>query len=293
MRSHAIFPSLRDEAARCMILDRLLTHSCLIPSLRSFFENQKYLEPCTVILKELLGAKEKRSLWVALRANFFWVPEDIVQIQSSEGWHSFRSLQSNVQALKEESFNFGYMQLWCFCLRHFPEMTKSSLAPRSEARRKPTQRDQSLALWKQFGSLALKLGFKTDHAVRLAEDNTDIKEAEQFLRSARPGWKLKSCEQVRKIVEILRELEAPNPTRTAPPRFTSDQYWPHERRCGRPYDNDHDHDKNNLFIPLLYSSVGRGTDVSSLFVKRDMLLAFFANDNLVRSDLFLKIYLTD
>src|SRR6186713_3303299 len=58
-----IFPSLQNRDARQAILTSIQSIRCMIPSLRTFFEDLKYLEPCSLILKSLLGRSETRPLW--------------------------------------------------------------------------------------------------------------------------------------------------------------------------------------------------------------------------------------
>jgi hypothetical protein len=73
MEERKIFCTLQDEAARDEVLQNILVQDQLIPSLQTFFEDQKYLEPCSLILKSLLDDLEKRPLWRAFEANY-WHP---------------------------------------------------------------------------------------------------------------------------------------------------------------------------------------------------------------------------
>ncbi|KAF2742028.1 hypothetical protein M011DRAFT_413421, partial [Sporormia fimetaria CBS 119925] len=111
----ALFPAITDVESRDLIAERVLKTRCIIPSLRTFFENQKYLEPCCSILRALVGDElKKKSLWNAFSANFF--QPDPFMIQYSEQSYSALNLPPKIQ------LELGYIQLWLFCLRHFPQI---------------------------------------------------------------------------------------------------------------------------------------------------------------------------
>ncbi|PVH95990.1 hypothetical protein DM02DRAFT_536228, partial [Periconia macrospinosa] len=117
-----IFSSL-DGNRRSLLLERAVQVNCIIPSLRTFFENQKYLEPCSLILKGLLSPNEKRSLWKSFSANYF--PPQHLEVQVSETEHTAISPQS--LGLPRDKCvlyqrRIAYIQLWLFCFRNFPEM---------------------------------------------------------------------------------------------------------------------------------------------------------------------------
>ncbi|KAF2259650.1 hypothetical protein CC78DRAFT_410437, partial [Lojkania enalia] len=185
MESNQIFATLPDEPGiKNEILQSIKSVRCLIPSLRTFFENQKYLEPCCIILRTLLGESEKRSIWKGFSANYFRPPELYVQY-SEQSTRTFSLSESSVISFHAGKA-IGYLQLWLFCLRHFPEMT--SIAPKMTPGMKKQRRDHNPALWQKLGRLAVALGFRTPPALQLAAQSPDRENAMQFLQSARPSW---------------------------------------------------------------------------------------------------------
>lgn len=270
-----VFSSVTDRVKRETLLQSVLTQRCLIPSLRTFFENQKYLEPCSIILKSLLDDSDKRSIWQSFRANFF--PPDTVQLQVNEGSLEFEDLPLAKGSNTEITCKLGYIQLWLFCFRHFPEMT--AIKPRLEMRTgQQTQPQPTMAaLLPKLARLAVTLGFRTDKAVSLANEDSDLLVAEQFLRSSIPDLTINISKHVVYIKHVLAEIRASSdylPTAMCS-EFTASQPLLKERRCGRPFEQDHIQDCETLFVPLLYAKVESGAEFSSLYAKYDIFKAFF------------------
>ena len=65
-----LFPNVRDRVVRASILDRILRVRGRVPSLFSFLEDTKYLEPCATIIKELLLKGVNHSVERAFRKRF-------------------------------------------------------------------------------------------------------------------------------------------------------------------------------------------------------------------------------
>jgi hypothetical protein len=59
IESRKIFPAILDQSIRDFILQNISLVDCLIPLLRTFFENLKYLKLCYIILKHLIGNEMK------------------------------------------------------------------------------------------------------------------------------------------------------------------------------------------------------------------------------------------
>jgi hypothetical protein len=228
-----------------------------------------------VILKSLLDDSEKRSLWKSFQANFF--APNAIQVQISENPPSIEVLPLAGSKSTEAALKLGYMQLWMFCFRHFPEMT--AFKPRLDMRttQQTLQPQINAALLPKLASLAVKLGFRTDKAVALANEDPDLVAAEQFLRTTRPGSTVDISRQAvnikRVLAEIDRAFEAPFFTQRS--RFSADQSLSKERRCGRPFEQDHIQDHATLYVPLLYVEVESSTNFSPLYAKVDTFKAFF------------------
>lgn len=242
-----IFVTIKDTEIRAEILQNILSQKRLIPSLRTFFEDQKYLEPCSNILKSLLDDDERRPLWRAFKANYW--PTSSVQVQFSEGVSCLGSIEYSSVNEKDLGMKTGYVQLWLFCMRHFPELT--TIKPRIESRRKKKiLREYNSARLQQLGALAVKLGFKTPKALALAFQLADWTE------------------------DLSRRMMQPTSSLAHTLPFSSDQYWSRDRRSGRPYDEDHDNDQSSLFLFMFYYKAKPGHDITPLYGKRNMLEAF-------------------
>ena len=270
-----VFSAVTNQVKREGLLRSVLAQRCLIPTLRTFFENQKYLEPCSVILKSLLDDSEKRSLWKSFQANFF--APNAIQVQISENSPSIEVLPLAGGKFTEAALKLGYMQLWMFCFRHFPEMTAFKPRLKMRTTQQTLQPQINAALLPKLASFAVKLGFRTDKAVALANEDPDLVAAEQFLRSMRPSSTVDISRQVLDIKRMLAETDSASevPYATQPSRFSANQSLSKERRCGRPFEQDHIQDHTTLYVPLLYVEVESSTNFSSLYAKVDIFKAFF------------------
>jgi len=263
-----IFPSLQNRDARQAILTSIQSIRCMIPSLRTFFEDLKYLEPCSLILKSLLGRSETRPLWDGFLATY----KDPSGFCLEYAEDTF----TRVLPMERESGKaFGYIQLWMFCFRHFPEMT--NITPNMTNRRgTKVRRDHNPALWRRLGSLAIRLGFQTTEAIRLAAKDSDREHAEQFLLSARPEWKGRMELQISRVAAILASMKVCHSMPSIPAAvFTGLKELSPKNRCGKPHDHDHDKDKPSLFGSLLFHHVESGPEITSLYVKRSLFDTFF------------------
>ncbi|KAI9708411.1 MAG: hypothetical protein M1828_002992 [Chrysothrix sp. TS-e1954] len=156
MSKGLLFPAA-SLGTRNALLENISRVSGLIPSLRTFFENLKYLEPCSLILKQLLPRKIRGTVRQAYERAY--VRADPLVIQCSDG--DFK----RVDPLgAQDNIALGYQQLWLFAMRHFPELTE--LAPRKEIeKQKPLKKAINSARMHELGFLAVKLGFCTRRAI--------------------------------------------------------------------------------------------------------------------------------
>jgi hypothetical protein len=247
MQTRRIFTTVVDEEVRAELLQGILSQTHLIPSLRTFFEDQKYLEPCSTILKSLLDDSEKRPLWRAFTANYW--PTNKIHIQYSESEYSFKELQTSQEQDKSLGMKLGYLQLWLFCIRHFPELT--TIKPRIGSRkRRKLPIEYSLARFQQLGCLAVRLGFRTRKALDMVLEAS--------------SWTEQTSKRMQRPISLL----------TNSPAFTDGHHCPRDRRSGRPYEDDHEEDQVSLFPFIFYSAIKPGENVTPLFVKRNILEAF-------------------
>jgi hypothetical protein len=84
MLTKKIFGTVADEEDRATILASLLSVRSMIPSLFTFFEDLKYLEPCAKVLKALLPPGTRKSLTRGLMGSYFQEEEVLVEHASKD-----------------------------------------------------------------------------------------------------------------------------------------------------------------------------------------------------------------
>jgi hypothetical protein len=87
MEFRKIFPAILDQLIRDFILQNISLVDCLIPLLRTFFENLKYLKPYYIILKHLIGNKMKRIICWSLEAYYYYPKNLIILFLETSQWH--------------------------------------------------------------------------------------------------------------------------------------------------------------------------------------------------------------
>lgn len=112
-----IFPAVKADDQRSQIFDRSCAIEHVIPSIHTFLENTKYLEPPARILKQLLPGKCKGSM--SQHFNALHGGQVKVKVQTSEFTFEDRTSSSG------RSSWLSYRQLWLFALVTFPSWTAS------------------------------------------------------------------------------------------------------------------------------------------------------------------------
>ncbi|KAI9676517.1 MAG: hypothetical protein M1817_000675 [Caeruleum heppii] len=283
MNDGKLFPGVADEDTRCLILDRLQMMPHMVPSLHTFFEDTKYLEPCAKILKRLLPAKFKGSIKRAIIKRYTGVnrPEGEVVIQESKT--SF----SRCNGSETEAIMAAYRQLWLFAMRHFPDMI--AVTPRKDAGGvKPEIKEPDEECWHRYAELTYTLGFDFKEIHRLREEDPDRVKVEAFLRQARPPEQFQFDEiafdaEVQRIYATLKKIQPRQLTVKRPSLSRRREEAPLAQRCGRPFEKSHYRDRNSLFLRNIYNArhVETKDYVTSFAVKRSVFFAFFGHDSAV------------
>ena len=269
MQSGAIFPRILDSDHRTCILQNILSVAHMIPSLYTFFENLKYLEPCAKIMRALLPPKQINSIKLGL-AGFYVRPEPM-KVQ-----YGNKDTRSHGSGLNDVDEAMAYHQLWLYAMRNFPEMTNDTPRKEIDASR-PVAKTPNPALWQEFGALAITVGFCTKAAEDLAAQDGKSLLASQVVEDCGLSGDEKVA-AVLKIVEILKSAKRSEATSMSRV-LTGTEWLPKERRCGRPFQCDHSEDGVALYLPVIYSEPNEdGDNITSLFWKRDMFQTFFSID---------------
>ena len=263
MDDNSVFPLVHNDADRAMIHSNLL--EChMIPSLYTFIENLKYLEPCVNILRSLLPPKHKRSVRRELLGSHFRPSELWVEY----AMHDTRPHPSNSE---EHDRELAYQQLWLYALRNFRAMSRAT--PRRGASETAERRSNDPLVWQKFGALAVSLGFWTEAAEDLAAQDGEDRLAAQLVNCPELG-SAAAPEATQQIASILRNVHryssgAPRMT------FAGEAWLPPERRRGMPFDEDHEIDRPSLFLPVMYAKPdGPSEYINTLYCKWEMFRGF-------------------
>jgi hypothetical protein len=280
--NNEIFPKIKDRESRNTLRRNICSLDNSVPSLQTFFEDMKYLEPCAKVLKALLPSKTKQSVCRGLMGSYFEPPILLVE-------HAYNDLRTH--DTRQRTATLAYQQLWLFALRNFPLMTNFT-AKKVCDKDKPHAVEPSPVIWQEFGSLALSLGFKTAHASELSAQNPTKIIVDQLL------GRYVECGLVDQAAKdnIARALRGLRRARGTPinPIFTGSEPLPLNERCGRPFEDDHNSDRLSLYLPQVYHSPSTGENITSFYRKWSMFRMFMdvntvsMPENSIRFDRYLK-----
>ena len=274
LSSREIFASPCFDAHREQILQRVREIPHLIPTIHTFLEDTKYLEPCAKVMKVLLHGKVNGSIRQAFdrlhngQRTFF---EQLDEAEDVE-----RLLDSGSEARWR-----SYRQLWLFSWRHFPEMTGQS--PRKDPQRPtPVKLSIEYSWWRAIADLASRCGYTDIPNPYLEADETMARE---FLRRARPPQLYQFDDtafdlNVRKICDTLKQVQRSNPVPPSPDLSSDRESCGPDVsfRCGRPFEQAFLDDVGRLFLRYVYSDslcASRKRFITTFAVKRDIFHCFF------------------
>ena len=250
------------QAGRIETLRRINGVGCIIPSLHTFLEDTKWLEPPAKILRRLLPAASRCTLRNGFR--YFFV---------SSSTHMSRA------------FAQAYRQLWLSALANFADF--SSMKPRMDRRTTtPITAKSETEVWYDLVRFCHQLGFHTPVAAAEVTDKTRAI-AESAIRSAVP-WLLCSAASVgyeKMVTDLAAALhkvpDAPTPD-GAMPLLTTDtpESFKLSRRCGRMFEHAYQSNRYSLKLLFVYSGqsyVQRNT-ITPFAVACHIFKLFFRDD---------------
>lgn len=167
-----LFPNVENREKRGMIKRALLRLEVIIPTIRTFHDNCRYLLLGAGIIKDLLQDKErpKKSMYEAMRWS---LPETILE---EIGEFDFRRVTLE-RPDKKKVRKFCFMQVFLASIRQFPNL--SNITPLQESASKKRDRDVAdkfRAAYKyQYLKRAHLHGYRTKKiadGLRIAEDVT-------------------------------------------------------------------------------------------------------------------------
>jgi hypothetical protein len=261
MRKDELFPTIADEEIRMTIRNNIQTLRGMVPSLRSFFEMLKYIEPICAALRHLIGDGMRGTIRKSLLGNY-WAPPKVMVLSSD-----LHEVELITPIAKDDAARVAYFELWAFCARHFDYLT--TFTPRKETRgMKPACKGPNPVVWKLFAELAISRGFKLPHAHDLANGEPVSQLALEYLEKANPITACFTDSDVQSIVHAtICRVKGRNIDNANDLPFVNTEK---ERRIGRPFERDLIEDKEKLFFPSLFKQ--RSQDHMSLTVARRLLL---------------------
>jgi len=273
MNEGTLFPTITDATLRWGISCRLEKITCIIPSLFTFLEDTKWLEPSVKVMRSILPPNCRESTYTAFSRMFLGRDQQdgtVPVLNRDQCW-------SSVKGNEKAAVDCGYRQLWMFSWRHFPDMV--AIAPRKDSgKAKPPIKSLNEQCLHRLAQLADKLGFDSPQLKRLIAQDPDVKMASAFLQQARPVEYYSistdiSISSVTQICNILRGITSERASKMADIGLTPNEEPATEYRCGRPYEGSHSSTKSWFFPSDIYKTNSSG--ISHFTVNCDIFRAFF------------------
>lgn len=269
------FPMACDPAVRSQLLHAALSYRKIIPSLRTFLENAKYLKAMTDVIKKVLPMKIKGTIRQTM-LRYYIGPKDFqFQVQLLEN--------EFIQRKRSSDFGFwsAYRQIFLFAMRHFCGMTDSQPLGFSQISRSRCA-DRS-ELWQRLTTLLGKVGFifpgsRKSHATNSIEFIavrtllTRLRPPELFAHEENniSEWSAKVASFLCSMTPQV--VAGPSPTQS----WDKPETWSLERRCGMTDTETYFLDQKYLFLEYIYSADHPAQEnMTSFAVKRDIFQSFF------------------
>ncbi|KAJ5737432.1 uncharacterized protein N7483_002557 [Penicillium malachiteum] len=288
VRSGAVFANF-STAERASIWKEMKRPSVIIPSLTSFFKDVRFLKSCANGVKMLVTPSEdSTTIRKALRAAFLYNDAEnaTYSVQTSET--TFRRYWNP----QSDAAELSYRQLWLYAIRHYAELSKSSL--KKDAAGKFGHNDEDPQVLHGMAALAKRLGFQTPQIEELLQQSPDRLIARNALLHARPHDRFQFHDgELDRLVERITEcFSLAVPRRCQPAVHPSGREVKKVARCGYPAAQAQVRDQPFLFVDHLNDTeVLDTTKVTSLFVRWNFYKTFFGkvsvpgkDDRTTRSD---------
>jgi hypothetical protein len=280
-----LFHSVRDPSTREQIWRNIMSvpYPYLIPTLSSFCEDTKYLEPIAKAMKLLVDLEPEETVEQAFH-KIYRPGHDEGPPPHQDGEHNF------VQFNGDEAYRFRYslLQLLAKGMRDFPEVV--NIPCRKDAdEAKPAITEPNAVVIHQLAFLAHKVGFKSSKIQELSSNDPEAQEMYTCLTRLQPGEDVDEAQLKSDTQELLRlwqtqQSRRSNNTGGSDERpllvvDTRDQELP--QRCGRPFNGAHKNDKKFLFLRwICETNKPRGRYITSFFVKMSIFVAFFLGEDI-------------
>lgn len=177
----AVFPCIRDPAAREGVSRRALSISTMIPSLQTFMKDSKYLLPCALAMRQLMPDAADETVQTSLST--YYEPDQGASAGCPEFFDAYRTL-------------------WLYTMRHFPDLAGELplLDGRGRGRRVFSPPETLARRRGDLAYLARSLGFNSPQIRSLMEKGSSTVESLSYHPRGKPAlthrkgrWKLRNC----------------------------------------------------------------------------------------------------
>lgn len=279
MRKRELFRFVQDPKLRHSITQNILQVEHLIPSLRTFCEDTKYLEPCANAVKLLLRLEHKETVDKALRRIYKRPRNCFADVQKSEDTFTRMEVGETVQ------FHMAKIQIFLAAFRNFNSIVNVACRKDTEDAKPMVAVPNQIVIY-QFAMLANRLGFNSDQIQQLLSTDPFIEEIYSCLIRLDPSKNIddeKLRQRAQNYTKIwnndnANERSKRDRTNKMPLLVTDENDQALSQRCGRPFQRAHIQDKQFLFLPCIYSSyepIASRRYITSFYVKRAIFLSFF------------------
>ena len=247
----------------------------IIPSIHTFLEDTKLLEPCARIMKTLLPSACKTTIlqefeWMHNKKKKSW------SLQTAE-----TTFMTQTEASSDDAHRNAYRQLWLYGMRHFPEMTGQPLR-KDPGKPKPPRPAIELIWWYGFTRLALDCGYTGIDRTYANNDEADYKMVEAFLQQVRPhqlytGSMQNELQQMVGLLKTLRRQDQEMEDLGHLEDEVGVNCGPDIAfRCGVPFHTPFREDQPALFLAQIDRVPQNHQEyIRSFAVKRDIFHSFF------------------
>ena len=275
------FSMIKDPNLRSKMQHAVLGYRKIIPSLRTFLENTKYLKAMTDVVKKILPVNFKGTIRQAMFRYYMAPRNQQFYIQSLEN--------DFVQRVGPKDFGFwsAYRQLFLFAMRHFCGMTDSQpLGFSQSSRARCLDRSE---LWQRLRLLISKIGFvipgsKFNSGTNYLEFTailgllTRLRPPElfEYEENQMTEWSTKVASFLGSMTPRVATIPVPIQT------CDRSENWSLQSRCGMTDTESFFLDQKYLFLENIYSPDHTiQENMTSFAVKRDIFRSFFSDLDLI------------
>ena len=265
MENGRLFPLISDLPTRAAILQRILDIDCQIPSIFTFLEDTKWLEPPAEAMKQLTTLGRSSTVRRAMLQDF----ERSTQI-NLRGKHSVFNLTSSEKVV----FMAAYCSIFAFAWRHFPSLT--SFKPRKQKPNKKTSWEvQSSTIRGLFFKEARSLGFDVQQP---DQDTLERDMINKFIDEARPPAFFKLLVDRNTLVSsVIQLLDGKFGESSGVTTIDNLESAPSSQRSGRPYEASFLAARQDFWVENIYDSQC-SINIDDFLVHRDIFRAFFGTE---------------